>query len=113
MAERPPDPARLHELAELLRKTPHLGPEMQAELADLMDELSGTVDPATLPDAARKHVTESAAHLVDVLHRRADESRLSAARKRLEETAVRVEAEAPVVSGVLRRLIDALANLGV
>jgi hypothetical protein len=113
MAEPSAVAAQLHELAQLLRQAHHLGPEMQAALADLMDELSGTLDPASLPEPARNHLVESAGHLARALNRPPDEGRLAAARKRLEEAAVRLEAEAPTASGVLRRLIDTLGNIGV
>jgi hypothetical protein len=113
MAEQPPVPTRLHELAVLLRQAHHLGPDMQKALADLVEELSGSLDPATLPETTRNHLAESTAQLADALHRQTDESGIAAARKRLEAAAVRLEAEAPLASGIVRRLIDALANLGV
>jgi hypothetical protein len=113
MAEQPSVPERLHELAEMLRRSPHLGPTEQAALANLMDELRQAVDPTRLPEASQQHLTQSAAHLVDSLHQNADAGVLAAATRRLEEAAVRVEAEAPLVSGVLRRMVDALANWGI
>src|SRR4051812_12785480 len=64
MAEQPsgvPVPARLHELAQLLRQAQHLGPAAQAELARLVDELSQSLDPARLPEASRQHLEESTA----------------------------------------------------
>jgi hypothetical protein len=116
MAEQPsgdPVPARLHELAQLLRQAHHLGPEAQAELAQLVDELSQSLDPASLPEASRRHLDESKTHLVNALRGKADVGRLSATGRRLEEAALRLEAEAPQVTGILRRLIDILANLGI
>jgi hypothetical protein len=113
MAEQPSVTDRLHELAERLRRSPRLSPEEQAELADLMDELREAVDPAKLPEPSQKHLTQMATHLVQTLHQETDAGVLAAASKRLEDAALRFEAEAPNVSGVLRRIIDALANLGI
>ncbi len=113
MAEQPPVPARLHELAQLLRQAHHLGPEMQTALANLVDELSSSVDPEKLPEPTRQHLAASAAQLTEALQRETDQREVVAARNRLEEAAVRLEAEAPLASGILRRLIDTLANIGV
>jgi hypothetical protein len=38
---------------------------------------------------------------------------LSAARERLDDAVVRAEVQAPVLSGVIRRLLDALAHIGI
>lgn len=103
------DPARLRELAGLLRAADHLSPEAQQALADLVEELSGAL-PGT---AASAQLAESAAHLAAALHEQKDPGLLERARQRLEEAALRAETEAPVATGVVRRLIDALANLGI
>lgn len=108
-----PNPDRLQELAQLLRSADHLSPEAKAELATLVEELGQSLDPARLSDPARAHLQDHAAHLIEALHGQADEGLLGSAKKRLEETAVRLEAEAPQATGIVRRLIDAIANLGI
>jgi hypothetical protein len=118
MSETSPSPGdlpiatRLRELAQRLREAPHLGPAAQAELADLVEELGRSLSPTPVPDA-QAHLAESTAHLVQSLHEQKDRGFLAAARKRLEEAAVRAEAEAPLASGLAVRLIDTLANLGI
>jgi hypothetical protein len=105
--------ASLHELARLLREAHHLEPEAQQALADLVDELGKALDPADVPSAEMAHVADTAAQLAHALHQRQDTSVLLAARDRLEAAALRAEAEAPVTAGIVRRLLDTLANLGI
>ena len=109
----PPSPAGLHELAQLLRAADHLGPQAQTALADLMDELSQAL-PAGAPLTGDKaHLADSTAHLIHALHQRKDAGFLSAAKQRLNQAAIRAEAEAPLAAGIVRRVIDALANVGI
>jgi hypothetical protein len=108
-----PVPARLQQLAQRLRQAHHLGPEERSALAELVEELSQALDPASLPEPARKHLEDNAAHLLQALQTPEQQGTLGAATKRLEEAALRLENEAPQVTGIVRRLIDALANLGI
>jgi hypothetical protein len=116
MAEQPasiPDiRAKLQELTEALRGADHLEPEAQEELADLLAELSRALDPA-VASAEGARLAASAAHLVQALHEQEDHTLLAAARGRLQQAAARAEAKAPMVTGIVRRLIDVLANLGI
>ncbi len=116
-----PDPAgsdaeaireRLLECARILRSTRHIEPEAQQALSELMTELAGCVDlsAATVPAT---QLAETSSHLVQALHEQQDEGLIAGARHRFEEVAARAEAEAPVTTGVLRRLIDALAGIGI
>ena len=82
MAEQP---ARLQELAQLLRGAHHLGAEERGELAELLEELNQALAPAGLPEATRQHVEDNAGHLIQALHGQAQEGLLASARKRLEE----------------------------
>lgn len=100
-------------LAARLREADHLGPEAQAALSELLQELARAVDPAALRSAEAVHLAESAAHLVEALHRPHQAGLLGRAKSRLEEAARRAEAEAPVLTGLVGRLIDTLANLGI
>jgi hypothetical protein len=104
--------ASLHELATVLREGHHLGPETRQALANLLDELSQTSDPAARSTATAQ-LAQHAAHLARQLHRRQDRTLLTAARDRLEEAVYRAEAESPVAAGIARQLLDALANLGI
>jgi len=108
-----PVPSALHDLAKQIREAHHLGPESQTALADLIDELGKALPASGALTGNQTHLAESTAHLVQALHQRKDAGILNAAKLRLEEAALRAEAEAPVATGVVRRVIDALANLGI
>jgi hypothetical protein len=105
--------ASLEEVSRLLGEAHHLGPEAQETLAGLVEELSRALDTGTMTAAELAHVRESTAHLAEALRQHQDEGLLARAVERLEEAVVGVESRAPVVAGVVRRLIDALANLGI
>ncbi len=110
----PPDlAARLHAVAELLRTADHLGPETQSELAEVIDELSSTLEHTPLPPAEAAHLADSAAHLADALKHDKDAAPLGAARDRLLEAAVAAEARAPAASSLIRQMADALSNIGI
>ena len=76
-------------------------------------ELSGalTSGPSAAPSQA--HLTESTAHLVEALHHQKDAGVLGQAKQRLIEAAARTEAEAPLAAGIIYRIIEALANVGI
>jgi hypothetical protein len=103
---------RLQEVVPLLRQTRHIEPDVQQALADLVDELIRVMDP-NAPAAQATHLAESSTHLVQALHRKHHAGLIAAAKERLEEAATRAEAEAPVATGLARRLIDTLANMGI
>ena len=105
--------ANLHELAEVLREAHHLEPEAQEALANLVDELGKALTPAALASSETAHLASTAAGLARTLHQEASPSLLSAAKRRLEQAALRAEAQAPVATGIARRLLDALADLGI
>ena len=101
-------------IAQLLREVDRLGPEAQAALADLIDELGQSLETETVPSAALDHLTETVSHLADAVARRQEEPGLLAqARGRLEGAVAAVEAEAPQTAGLARRLMDTLSNLGI
>lgn len=104
--------ARLQELARRLREADHLEPDAQRDLANLMEELAGEL--AKSPSASQTtHLAEHAARLAEAVHEQHDQGLLAAAKHKLEESAMRAEEAAPVATGVVRRLIDTLANLGI
>lgn len=104
---------RLAQLASTLRSAEHLEPAAQRELADLLDELSKALANEGKASAESAHLAESAAHLAQTLQHQPHASLLGAARRRLEESAARAEAEAPMATGIVRRLLAALADLGI
>jgi len=111
-----PDPsdlrAKLQELARLLHEARNLDPETQQELADLVAELSQALA-GNLTSAEAEHLGQSAIHMIQALHEQQGADYLTAARDRLRDAAVQAEVKAPVATEIVRRLIEALANLGI
>jgi hypothetical protein len=81
-------------------------------VADLVAELAACADLNHSTESAR-HLAQSSDELARAIHDPEDAGVLTAARLRLEEAAARAETEAPVATGVVRRLIDALAGIGI
>jgi tRNA C32,U32 (ribose-2'-O)-methylase TrmJ len=120
MPEPPPQPptaadvhASLHHLAQFLRQSGHLDTQEQQALADLVDELGRAIDQAALPSAETAHLAESIAQLTRAVHHRHDTGLLTAAKERLGQAVVSIETQAPMATGLVRRLLEALANLGI
>jgi hypothetical protein len=105
--------AGLHELAEVLHEKHRLEPQAQEALANLMDELSKALDPTAAPPAETAQLAASAAQLAKTLHQKHNQTLLAAAKQRLEEAAFRAETAAPLATGLARRLLDVLADLGI
>jgi hypothetical protein len=105
--------ARLHEIAELLRKTHHLGPEAQQALAKLADELGKAIGEPRTPLASPLPFVESMAQVVEALHQSEDQGPTDAPRDRLRELAAKVETQAPNATAFARRLLDTLSALGI
>jgi hypothetical protein len=102
---------RLQELAGRLREAHHLTPEARGELAELVGELAAALDPA-VSQALAAHLAQTSEHLTRVLDEGRHAGPLASARRQLEALAVQAETKAPVISGVVRRLIDVLAGIG-
>ena len=105
--------ASLHAVSQLLREAHHLSPEAQQTLAELVDELGRALGSGTAAPEELAHLRASATRLIEAVRQRHDEGKMAAARDRLEEAVIGLEARAPVAAGVARRLLDALANLGI
>jgi hypothetical protein len=121
MSEQPPGgppvtsevEASLHTIARVLREAQPLGPEARRALADLVDELGNVLHSAAVPAPDVSHLADSTTHLIQALHQRHDAGRLARARDRLEQAILSVERQAPVAAGLARRVLDALANVGI
>ncbi len=103
----------LHTISRLLRETRHVGPESQALLADLVDELGKALASADVPNEEIARLTEGATHLAQAVHAEDQPGVLQAAEERLENAAVALEAKAPTLVGITRRLAEMLSNLGI
>jgi len=105
--------ARLQDVARMLRRSSPIDPAAQRALAELVEELSRTLRTQEVPAAEVTHLAESTAHLAEALHQQHDMGLLARARDRLERAVGNAEVQAPLTVGVARRLLHALANLGI
>ncbi|MSQ97074.1 MAG: DUF4404 family protein [Gemmataceae bacterium] len=105
--------AHLHAIARLLRETRHVGPEAQALLADLVDELGNALASADVPNEEVARLTECTTHLAQAVQEEGQPGMLEAAEERLEHAVLAVETKAPVLAGLTRRLAEMLSNLGI
>ncbi|MCS6851004.1 MAG: DUF4404 family protein [Gemmataceae bacterium] len=104
---------RLREVAELMSRSASLDAESQKALRELLDELTQALDAAHVPAEELHHLAESTAHLAEALHQQQDRGVLGKARQRLEWAVANAEQHAPLAVGLARRLLDALANIGI
>lgn len=104
---------RLREAAQLLRKSGSYDAATQRLLVELVDELNAALKTESIPPAEVARLAESTALLAESLHYQRNRSVLGAARDRLEGALIDAEVHAPVAVGVARRLLDALANIGI
>jgi hypothetical protein len=104
---------RLHEVARLLRESRQVDPDSRKILAELVDELSEALRSSQVPPEEVAVLAGTTAHLAEALHHRPVPGWLGQVRDRFEEAALRAEARAPVAVGLARRLLDALANIGI
>ncbi len=111
----PGDPAvrnRLDELADVLEHTSHIDPEVRDRLLDLLDELDEELDANLLTPAAQVELSATLAELSQAL-RQEEAAPVEKARGRLAQTVARAEADAPVLTGFLERLLDSLSSIGI
>ncbi len=114
-SDKPGDPAvrdRLDELAEVLEQTAHLDPDVRDRLLDLLDELDEELDANLLTPAAQTELSATLAELSRAL-RQEEAAPVEKARGRLARIVTQAEADAPVLTGFLERLLDTLSNIGI
>jgi hypothetical protein len=104
--------ARLREVAGLLRDSGSIDPESRQTLAGLIDELSTALGAAPASSAEVTHLGDTAAHLVESLHHH-EQGPPGHLRDRLERAVLAAEARAPFAAGLVRRMLDALADMGI
>jgi hypothetical protein len=105
--------AKLRQLAVSLREAEHLDPETQKALANLLDELGTELESAGLASPRTAHLAEAASEVARSLHEQHPTDQFVTARDRLKEAAVQTEVEAPVTTGVVYRMLDVLASIGI
>jgi hypothetical protein len=102
---------QLRTVAKLLHEAHRLDSKAQELLAELVEELGRTLD--TLPSDELAHLSECAAQLVQVAKQSDERRTLKTALDRLEGALVRVDARFPAIAAIGRRLLQALADLGI
>jgi hypothetical protein len=105
--------ASLHAIGQALREPHPLSAEAQDALADLLDELGNLLAAPEAPPEAVRHLAEGTARLVQAVHARADAGLLAQARDRVERAILAAEVQSPLLAGIARRFLDALANIGI
>ncbi len=103
----------LRHLAASLRETGHLEPETQKALANLLDELGTELDSVGLASANTLHLTAAVSEVARSLHDQRSMGLLASARDHLKNAAMNSEVEAPFATGIVYRLIDLLASMGI
>src|SRR5437762_2841508 len=96
--------ARLHDVARLLRESGSIDPASRRVLAELVDNLGAALRSAAVSPADAAHLAETTAQLAESLHHRHDRGALEAARDRLQQAVLTVEARVPF-AGLLHRLL--------
>jgi hypothetical protein len=104
----------LHTIAQLLREVPHMAPETQQLLAELVDELSRALEAGDVPAAELSQLADHVTQLVRAAHAEEEQRGvLGRLNLRLEAAVTALEARAPLVAGLTRRLMETLANIGI
>ena len=103
----------LHTIARLLRAVPHLEPEAQQLLAELVDELSRSLESGTVPAAEIKLLTEHVTQLVQAAHPEEPPGMVGKMRERMNAALASLEVKAPLLAGLIRQLSDALYEIGI
>ncbi len=113
----PGDPAEAsiaHEIEELagrLHEADHLQPEARAEVARLLGELRTVLAHAERSPHA-EDLAQGTAELVRAVKEERDPGLVSAARTRLDDAVSRAEAESPLATNIVIRLLDVLTGIG-
>ncbi len=106
----------LHTIAQLLRAVPRLPPEAQQPLAELMEELSRALETEAALPADLAELAGHVSRLVQAAQAGTPTppgGLVEQLRGRAESAAAAVETRAPLVAGLTRRLVEALAELGI
>ena len=105
--------SNLHEIAQRLREAENLDPEAQQALAEVLDELKDQLGTTPINAAQLEHFRASTSQLLRALERPHEKGLLESSRKKLDQAARSIESEAPLIAGLARRLMEALANIGI
>jgi hypothetical protein len=104
---------RLQKIAQMLRQGGSLDAGSQRALAELVDEMTSILETEKLPDAELAHLTQTTAQMEEAIRHQQDLGVVGTVRTGLERAAANTEANAPIAVGFSRKLLDALANIGI
>jgi hypothetical protein len=122
MTPEPPKPSppsvselqdRLRGVAQTLRQSSTIDEDSRQALAELVEELNKALQAQSVPPAEVSRLAESTAHLAESLHHPKARGLLGTAREGLERAAFEAESHAPLLVGLARRVVDALAGIGI
>jgi hypothetical protein len=105
-------PARLRELARLVREADHLDPKAQQSLADLAEQMADRLSQPHTPSPEEVELGQLAGELIEALQSE-EKAPPASARHRFQEAIVAAETRAPLAAETARELLDVLANLGI
>lgn len=100
----------ISELARRLHEAEHLAPEVRAEAADLLDELSRELRQSS---SQSEDLAESTAQFVRAVKDQHEPGLVEAAWDRVEKAVAKAETTSPLATDLVRRLIDALTGIGI
>ena len=108
-------PSIEHEIADLaarLHEAEHLRPEARAEVARLLGELRSAL---THPESSAQieDLAQGTAQLVRAVKEEHEPGLIMAAKTRLDDAVSRAEAESPLATDIVIRLLDVLTGLGI
>src|SRR5262245_39304875 len=91
--------ARLRDVAGLLREARSLDTTAQRALAELVEELTKTLQNENLPATEVEHLAEMTGHLEEAIHHQQDVGVIGKVREGLERAVASAETSAPVTVG--------------
>lgn len=105
--------AELVSVARRIEALETLTPEIRSRMVTLLDELASLLDQGRT-EAEIGHVSRLSLRLRALVDEAQDQESLAGrSRELLEQAAAHAEADAPVLTNVVRRLIDVLADIGI
>jgi hypothetical protein len=110
-----PDEARalLRVVAHLLYQADQLGPEAQRSLGEFLNRYADALEEPKISAEDLTRLTERAFQLAQTIHQGEERGVVTTVRDRLEAAIIAADAEYPTASGIGRRLMETLSNLGI
>ncbi len=104
---------RLEAADRLLRQPGSLDPQAKQALTELVAELSEAIRSGAVQGPGVVDLAHDTAELTEKLHKEKHVGGLAGVRDRLNEAVLEVDVHHPIIAGLVRRLLDALGNIGI